>query len=136
MNIRPAKPSDSEQSAEWALAGLERNQLDPDILKYPQTVVFCAESDDGKPVAFLPAQLVVMLESLASDPTASETLRGRALYGLVKRLGEIAHALGVREMYFMGTDEQVAQLAVKYGFEELPWKAYRYRLKDSDGSNN
>jgi len=136
MKVRPAKPNDAESAAEWAAVGFERNLFDPDILSYPQTTVFCAETDAGELVSFLPAQLVVMLESVASDPNAGDSMRGRALYFLFKHMQRIANVLHVRELYFVGTDEKLNVLAERCGFEKLEFPVYRFKLRKTNESNH
>ena len=127
MMIRKAKPEDAQNILEWGLAQQEKNELDVNCLLYPSTEVLCAEN--GQAVAYLPVQLAAMLESVIVNPNVDRFYQNQALYYLVSRILEDAAKQGIREAYFLGTDEEISKLAEKVGFKELPWKVFRIRLR-------
>lgn len=133
--VRPAELKDAEQLALWSVANVEKNELDPAVLRYPQTSVLVAH--DGKPVTFMPVQLVAMIESLASRPGVTPLQLADALKELLKTVVFLSKKQGVHEVYFLGTDEAVTRMAQRHaGFEELPWKAYRLKIDRLEDDSN
>lgn len=124
LKLRLAQPEESKQIVDWLN---NTPEFDPGILKYPMLGVHCAYNGAG-PIAYLPFQRVIMLESLAVNPEAGPVDRGRAYRDLVKGVTLVASAEKIRELYFLATDEKVAKMAINHDFEELPWKVCRMRL--------
>jgi len=132
--VRPLQESDSEKFIEWSIRNMEKNLFDPDVLRYPQTVVYCAH--DGEPIMFLPIQLVPMLESLAPNPDATEAQQTAALKELVQTAAFQAKKLGMGEIYFISKDEDTIKFAQKHGFEDLPWHTLRLKLDRLEEKSN
>lgn len=125
LKLRVAVPEDTEKIVEWLNAN-PRNLFDPDILKYPTLRVLCAYN--GAPVAFLPTQKALFLESLAVNPQANDLERAEALRDLVKGAQLLASSDGIKEIYLFGEDKTVLDIAEKRGFERLPWPLLRMKL--------
>lgn len=126
LKVRFGRPEDAAQIVNW-LAGNSGNSFDPDILKYPTLRTLCAYN--GSPVAYLPSQQALVLESYAPKPGLSEEESALALRDLVKGMELLASSLNIREIYFLDGDNGVAGMAVRHGFEELPMKIYRLKLQ-------
>lgn len=120
LKLRFAAPT---EALEW----LEQvPEFDKGIMTYPTLRVLCAYN--GSPVAYLPIQQAIVLESLAIKPGASSLEAAQAMRDLVKGAELTASADKVREIYFIGTDKTVVESAQKSGFEVLPWPVLRMKL--------
>lgn len=126
MNIRIAGQEDAQRIIEWSFANREANDLDPDVLNYPLTEIFCAEN--GKPLGYLPAQLAAVLESFAPNPEATEQEKNAALYGLTDAIVETAANKGIKEIYFIGSNEEVNAFAERLGFKRIDLPVYRLKV--------
>jgi hypothetical protein len=122
--IRFANEHDNSIIRAWMCRTKHSDQR---VLMYPTTKVLCVY--DHQPVAYLPTQSVRMLESTAIGERVTEMESAAALRDLVKGAELVAESEGVRELYFLGTDERLNKVAVKHGFEQLPWPVLRMRLR-------
>jgi hypothetical protein len=125
LKVRVAGLEDSERLVEW-LNSTKGNLFDPGILKYPTLRTLC--SYDGEPIAYLPTQRALFLESLAVNPAASLLDKGQAFRDLVKASELLASSDGIRELYMVCEDENVLRIAEGHGFERIPWPITRMRL--------
>lgn len=114
-----------EEVKSW-LSTTRNNDLDPAIFRYPTLRVLCAY--DGEAEAYLPTQLAVVLESLALKPGIDAHRYVEAIRALVKGVTLNASSLGVKEIYFIATDEDVLQVALRHGFEKIEHPVLRMRL--------
>lgn len=128
--VRPARPDDALQFAEWSLAN-PHNGFDPAVPAYPSSLTLCAYDEHG-PLAYLPLQQPVFLESLALRPDATPAETALALRELTQAAVTHAHARGAGELYFLGTEDGTNRMAENQLFERLPWPVYRLRLRDLD----
>jgi hypothetical protein len=125
--VRLADP-DIEPVIDWCQANSERNAFDRDVLTYPATKVMAA-CNNGDVYAYMPVQGVAMLESVGPNPEATPLQISSALVEMVQGACLMAYANGMREAYFLSSDELTAEGAKKMGFEELPYKVFRKRLE-------
>lgn len=125
LKLRGGLPDDTAQIIEWINAD-PKNLFDPDILKYPTLRVLCAYN--GGPVAFLPTQRALFLESTAMNPKSGDIERAMALRDLVKGAELLASAEGIKEIYVFGHDERVLKIAARHGFQPIPWPLLRLKL--------
>jgi hypothetical protein len=132
--VRPANAGDLEKLVDWTVASLEASHFDPDILGKPSTLLLAAH--DSQPITFLPLQMVLMLESVVSDPEASPERRALAIRELTKAAAYVARSKGVNELVFLPTDPELEKLAKKHGFEELPYKVMRLKLDSIENPND
>lgn len=129
--VRPAKPEDWNIFQTWMIANPE-NGLDPDILKYNSTSIRCAFDAEG-PIAFLPVQRPLHLESLAFRPGITEAQQAAVLRSFLQDVVTAAHVEQSGEIYFLASEPSVPQFAERYGFEEMPWKVYRLKIRKLEG---
>lgn len=122
LKLRWATPEDT-QAIEWLEATPE---FDRNILSYPTTRVLC--SYNSKPVAYLPMQNVLMLETLAVDPGTDLLQAAQAARDLVKGAEVVASSNNMKEIYFLCTNDDVTTMATNHGFEVLEWKVARLKL--------
>lgn len=127
LKIRFAKQDDVAQIVNWLNAN-PINQFDPGILEYPTLRIFAAYSDAGNE-AFIPFQRVLMLESYAPRPGLERAVSAQALRDFTKAAELTASAEGVREIYFLDGGDGVAEMALANGYEEVPFRVFRMRLK-------
>lgn len=115
---------------EWMMDGLknQQNYFDQNVLRYPSTVYFVAGTKE-KRIMYMPIQSVLMLESLAVDPKASNHEVAVALRTIFQNAQLLAQQAGIGEIYFLGTNERTNQFAERHGFQEVPWKAYKIPAK-------
>ncbi len=134
MNVRTATLDDAGRIVAWSAANIERNGLDVDVLGYPTTEIACAENGEG-PVYYLPMQVVVMLESAAPKPGTDKHTRAVALHAIVGSMLKQMTEKGIREVYFVGTDEETNRYAEQLGFRKVPWPVYKVKLCASEASS-
>ena len=127
IDVRLADP-DVEPVVDWCQANSERNAFDRDVLSYPSTKILAAH-DNGTTIAYLPVQGVAMLESLGPNPEVNPIQVTAALVQMVKGAGLMAYANGMRELYFLASDETTALGAEHMGFVKLNFTVYRKRLE-------
>lgn len=116
LKIRYITQEDQKTFLEWVNTTAQ-NLYDPDILKYPTLKVLC--SYNGHPVAYMPFQQTLMLESLAVKPNVSPIETGQAFRDLVKGAELHASGLGIKEMYMACKDYRVIKVAEAHGFDIL-----------------
>lgn len=126
--VRPAQQSDAELFLEWSRQN-PHNGFDPEVAKYPSTITWCVYDKHG-PLAFMPMQCPLMMESLASRPGASKQEIAESLKELTQEFVTQAHVRGAGEIYFLGTDEGTDNMATNQIFERVPYTVYRLRIKD------
>jgi|SRR5579883_3075021 len=126
LKLRFAGPEDAGTLLEW-LEGNPENDFDRDILGYPTLQIVCAYSEQG-PVAYLPIQKALVLESTARAPGISEGDSAQALRDFTKAAELMASSQGIREIYFLCKDERLVAMAKSHGYDELPWKTMRMKL--------
>jgi N-acetylglutamate synthase-like GNAT family acetyltransferase len=125
--VRNWEQRDIPLLAHW-IANTPKNLLDPTIFGYPQTTVLVAHTN--KPVAALPVQLTMTLESLAFPPGASVTQKAAALAQLIKSAVYLARDKKIAELYFYTTDDSIAEFAKSHHFEEIQARTLRLRVSD------
>lgn len=128
LKVRFYNDSDIETFVSW-FNSTPNNLHDPAITAYPTLRILCAYDDENGPASYLPTQKVVMLESLAVRPGLRPLEAAAAFRDLVKAAEITASAEGIKELYFPCSDEDVIKVAERHGFEVLPWKVLRMRLK-------
>lgn len=125
LKIRFAEPEDVKTCVDW-LNATKGNLYDPGILKYPTLRILCAYN--GAPVAYLPTQRALFLESLAVNPEAPLLERAQAFRDLVKNSQLLASDGGIKELYMLCEDENVLKVAEGHGFERVPYPLVRMKL--------
>lgn len=132
MIVRYLKLLDVPMFLKWLWDGREQNDVDFRILDYPTFRVVAAEKD-GKPQAFLPLQTCIVLESLALGPELEPKEKLDSVVEMVHNIGKEAFREGIRELYYISSDERTDESAVRQlGFERVV--AYRKRLLVEDES--
>jgi hypothetical protein len=132
--VRPAKPEDRELFIKWTMSNLARNAAEPEILAYPTTFVLCAYDSSG-PLAFLPVQQPLLLDSLAFHPDADSGRVAIALRELVKACVTQAHLKGSGEIYFISDEASIQRFAQHQIFTQMPVNVYRVKLSDLEGQS-
>jgi hypothetical protein len=130
--VRPVRPEDTKKFVDWSLE-TPNNEFDPEVAKYPSTIVLCAYDKDGA-LAYQPVQQAFIMDSFASRPGASKLQVATAMKEIFQGLVTQAHIKGVGEIYYLGTEPGTNHMAANQEvFEELPWKIYRAKLKNLEG---
>lgn len=125
LKVGYLREEDQRTFIEW-VNSTPNNLWDVDVLKYPTLRVICSYGD--APVAFLPVQQGLMLESLAVSATARDLDKGQAFRDLVKGAELHASSLGIRELYFVCRDPRVTSIAESHGFERIEHPLVRLKL--------
>jgi hypothetical protein len=124
LKIRFARPEERVILLDWLNANA-LNRFDPGIMSYPTLQVLCAYGDE--PEAYLPVQRALVLESYAPKPNMGIPNPG-AIRDLMKASELVADGHGIREIYFIGGEGGMGELAERHGFEKLDVPVYRMRL--------
>lgn len=109
---RPSQSKDIQEIDKW-LRETKQNLFDPDILQYSHSIRFLTASRDARSIVHMPVQSVLMLESLAVNPDATEAEVAIA----VKELVHAAVAQGANEVYWICKDAGINNLAERHGCE-------------------
>lgn len=125
LKVRYITPDDQKKFIEW-VNSTPNNLYDSGVLAYPTLNVLCSYNDS--PVAYLPVQQALFLESLAVKQGASPLETGQAFRDLVKGAELHASSIGIKELYFLCKDENVLKVAENHGFERIPWPLVRMKL--------
>lgn len=120
---------DKEPVAAWCEANSSRNEFDDEVLNYPTTKILSATNGNGRVLAYMPVQFAAMLESIGPNPEATPMEVAAGIVEMVKGAAMLAYSYGCRELYFLATDDATAEGSKKLGFEELPYRIFRKRLK-------
>lgn len=126
LKIGYMEKGDQETFVSW-VNSTPNNLWDKEVLEYPTLRIICAYN--GQPVAFLPVQNALMLESLAVSDKAALLDKAQAFRDLVKAAELHASSGNQREMYFICKDEDVLKIAEGHGFERIEFPVVRMRLK-------
>jgi len=116
MNVRLAKPEESEEAVKW-MAETPHNGFDPDVLGYDSTVTFCAEAE--KPIMYLPVQVTLTIESLGRNTKARKRDTVQALNEMLEMVKKFAVGAGIREIYFLSKEKGTMAQAAFFGFERV-----------------
>ncbi len=126
--VRRARLEDRDLVVKW-MVETPHNEADASVFGYKSTTFRCAYSQD-KIIAFMPLQRPLMLESLAKNPEATPIEMAAALRSLIQDVLRSAEEEGAGELYFLGSEASLPEFAKKHGFEEVPFKVFRIRVKD------
>lgn len=105
---------DANEMADWISKLSARNNVDPDIFKYPATDVLKASNGHG--VMYMPRQRVMMLEALAINPEAQNSDVALALRALIQVSEFQSREAGMGEIYFLCSDPETKRYAEAHGF--------------------
>lgn len=128
--VRKAESRDVPLLAHW-MSNTPHNLADGRIFGYKHTQVYVAHKE--KPVAFLPVQLTMTLESLAFPPDANEVQKAAAIAQLIRTAVFVAREQQIAEIFFYTGDDSIAEFAKRHKFEEMPHRTLRLRIADLEG---
>jgi len=128
LYCRPARPTEHQLFLDWSI-NTPDNEFDPEVARYPSTITWCVYDRFG-PLAFMPVQAPLMMESIASRPGASKAEIASALKEFTQECVTQAHIRGAGEIYFLGSEEGTDHMASNQIFEKVPFTVYRVKLKD------
>lgn len=117
IKIRSATPDDANNIINWTRS----NGMDWASLGSPAAGILAAERD-GKPINYLVMRGALMIESIASNPSASRQQLALALKEQLKAIRHIARQYDIHDVYAFidhPEDDDLEHLAVRRGFETL-----------------
>lgn len=124
IRLRAAKPEDAEKIIEWWKF---EDWPTVGLVSEPTTDVLCVEN--GKPISFPVVSKVALIQTIPHDPEAGRLALAKGLKLTIDAL----KASGIGEVYFFSDgpgDFPLERLALKNGFEEVPWRCYRLKVKE------
>jgi hypothetical protein len=124
--VRAARNTEGSKFFNWSV---NVPGFDPEIAYQPG--VFTLASYNKKHViSFMPVQRPYMLETIAKNPEATDAEAAIAFKEFIQFLVSQAHIQGVSEIYFLGTDDSVNNIAEATIFEPLPYTVYKAKIRD------
>ena len=102
----------------WMWQFREKSNFDMAVMSYPRTVMFSASDEQG-PLVFLPAQPILMFESLCARPGATEKEIALSLWRIGELADETMKDTGMHEAYFLTNDQAEADSTEKHGWTKL-----------------
>jgi hypothetical protein len=124
--VRPARNTEGGKFLEWSVPV---PGFDPEIAYQPGVFTLAAYNKKHV-ISYMPVQKPYMLETIARNPEASDVEATTAFKEFIQFLVSQGTIQGVSEIYFLGTDESVNQIAESTIFEPLPYKVYKLKLSD------
>ena len=109
---------DIKNFVEWVTS--INNNFDRDVMFYPRTVMLRAQSDE-KPLIYVPLHPVLMYESLAPSPDATDLQKAVSLREVSALVDGMAADAGYGEGYFLTNSKAEMELVTKRG-----WKVCLY----------
>ena len=128
ITVRMAVPEEAGTILKWMIANSDKNNFDLDSMKYPSTMILCAEN--GQPKVFMPMQACFFIDSLGPDPAIGNREQVLALAELLQAAKNLARNMQVGEIYFIGSDPEVNKQAELRGFERIGLPVYRLKVKN------
>ena len=110
--------TDTKNFIDWVWQARIINCFDPDVLKYPRTIMATAEEQEAA-LLYIPVQPVLMFESIAPKPGISPRKEALALWKIGQMLEDVSKMTGFQEQYFLCKDDRVADICAEHGFTEL-----------------
>lgn len=112
------QPEEQKQFTEWVWNRRELNMFDPSVIGYPRATMLKA-SKDGGAILYIPLQPVLMYDAVAAKPEITESEKTDSMLKIGELIDSVQKDLGYAEAYFLCRDDQIAELCLKNGFEEL-----------------
>ena len=126
--VKPIDAEDVKEFKQLLQQNAGKNGFDPDILGYPNLEIIKAQKN-GLNLAFLPVQHAIVAESVAISPQASQEEAALAMRDMMQVVMFGAYKGGIREIYFLGSDEATSKMAEKRGFEKIEVPVFRLKLR-------
>jgi len=117
------------QLVEWAASALGHNLLDLDMLEHDSTFTLQAFDKSG-PLAYLPIQQPLMLESFALRPDTSDSMLAIAMTRLVEHALSEAYRRDAGEVYFLCLDQRTSEFAQRHHFTRVNLPLYRFNRRE------
>ena len=128
--IRPAPLLREEfEMREWLGNEIGRQLFDPDTLNHASTFRLCAFDGSG-PLAYLPVQQPLMLESVGWRPGLTEARRAMVLRRITEHMVAEAYRRQRAEIYFLSQDPATSELAMRHHWKPVRIPAYRINLRE------
>lgn len=127
MPLSVFPPEERSTFSAWAWNLRDRTQFDMDVIGYPRACIARASSE-GTPLLYVPIQPVLMLESLAPDPTLTTNQKALALWRVMEEMDDVMKLTGMHETYFVTQDDQFAERAIAAGFTEVKGRVLKRKL--------
>lgn len=80
----------------------------------------------------MPVQMPLFMEGIAVRPGLDKSDVAACLKEFTQACVTEAHTRGVGEIYFLGSEAGTDAMAQNHVFEELPYKVYRLKIKDTE----
>ena len=121
----------TKEEEEWMLHGLKHHQnyFDPEVTRHKSTINIAAGTAK-KRILYIPVQTVFMLESLASNPEATNFEIATGYRTVIQAVQTLAQERHIGEIYFCGTNEKTNTFAQKHGFTPVSWVVYKLPAKN------
>ena len=126
--VRPAQIEDEQKFSAWTV-DTKQNLHDADVLKYRDTVTWCAYDKEG-PLVFVPVQRPRMMEALAIRPNADPVDVAVALKELTQNVVTQSHLDGCGEIYMFCKEQTTIRYAERQLFQRMEWPCYRVKVAD------
>lgn len=99
----------------WMWQYRERANFDMAVMSYPRTVMFRTFDEQGT-LAFLPAQPILMFESLCARPGITDKQMALSLWRIGEEADKAMRDTGMHEAYFITNDQAEADSTEKHGW--------------------
>lgn len=123
---KPWQSHEVQQAMEW-LAENQGNGYEPEVIRYPATLVYKAERND-RPILYQCFQNVVMVDALGVAPDASPLDIAAGLQEVVKAAIWEGRKAGHGQIFMRCSKQETEEFARKHGFEESAYPVYRMKI--------
>lgn len=120
MPISTVSEKDAGKFIEWMVEQRRTTDFDKSVIGYPRTCMAVVKRQDDTR-AMVPVHPVLMLESLARDPNATDSELVLALSSINDKMQEVMKDSGMAEAFFQTNNERFVYICERHG-----WKAILY----------
>jgi hypothetical protein len=116
MPVGGFREADAKLFTKWMWRQKESSNFDPAVLAAPRACMIKA-TQAGKPIAFMPIQPVICLESLCNDERLSKSLLTLAVYEMHLLVTKMMRDSGTAEAFFTTNNDTFAHLCEGQGWK-------------------
>jgi hypothetical protein len=99
---------------EWVWRIRSINMFDPEVIGYPRTVM-CRADNGEEPLLSVPLQAVLMYDAIAPKEGITGKQEAISLLRIQDEVDNLMRATGHREVYFLTSDDRVADYVQRHG---------------------
>jgi len=122
IETRLAKPEEAEAIVNWM------TEQDPASLHLMGESTLTLAAENGELRGAMPISMTFLISSMPMNPRNRHRDTVVSLVKLLEGAVKLAKGVGIKELYFVATTEEIEKQANHFGFYKIPYPIYRRRL--------